>query len=360
MTVDGEEIEYFNNVNMSFGVSEMGTEGVCSACFTFAVPLALYPHYDMIFEGGKTVYLTLLSSSGGGYTSQPFYINAKSVDDVSVNVTCYDRMMFTECDFPCTEEDFVDLSGNEIGMDINTVFTKIKDACGFETVIFPDTNTQAAIGDISKNNLLGKTCHAVLSMLSQACCGYWCTQSSSVRPSLVFVPFGGTSDWYKTVYSERYTKIKKLGSIQPRMVYMSDGSICYGGDTGGADTVIIDTPIASKELWSAVSDRVSRAIYIYTAWCSDIAVLDVIPDLPAAVQFEGEEKLKIANYGDIDFLACGIIARLGSNRVDDGSWAYVSRKKRELNERPKFEQICKNVKITKNGGIKFVYVNENE
>lgn len=346
-------------MNMSFGVSEMGTDGVCSACFKFAVPLAIYPHYDMIFEGGKTVYLTLLSSSGDGYTSQPFYINAKTIDDVSVNVTCYDRMMFTECDFPCTEDDFKDMNGDEKGMDINTVFSRIVTECGFMSVIFPDKNTLSVIGDMPKNTLLGKTCHDVLLMISQACCGYWCTQSSSVRPSLVFVPFGGTSDWYKTVYSEHYTKIKKLGSIQPRMVYMSDGSICYGGDTGGADTVIIDTPIASKELWSAVSDRTYRALYIYSAWACDTAVLDVIPDLPVAVSFKSEDAPRIANYGNIEFSACGIIADIGCNRVDDGAWKYMSRSRRELNERPKFEQICKNVKITKNGGIKFVYVNEN-
>lgn len=346
-------------MNMSFGVSEMGTEGVCSACFTFSAPLALYPDYDNVFMGGKTVYLTLLSDSGNGYTSQPFYINSKSIDDTAVNITCYDRMMFAECDFPCTEEDFIDLSGKEIGMDINTVFAKIKDACSFEAVIFPDTNTQAAIGDISKNNLLGKTCHAVLSMLSQACCGYWCAQHNSLLPSLVFVPFGASLNWYKNANSKYYAQIKKLGKIRTRMIYMSNGSVEYGGDTGGADTIIIDTPIANRELWSAVSDRTYNVLYTYTAWACDTAVLDVIPELPIAMNFEGEESPRTVNYGNIEFLSCGIIANIGSNRVDGGEWKYISRSKRELNNRPKFDQICGNSKITKNSGLKFVYINKN-
>lgn len=361
MTVDGEEMEYFNNLNMSFGVSEMGTEGVCSACFTFAVPLAVYPNYDTVFKGGKAVYLGIKSESGEevNYTSQPFYINAKSIDDISVTVTCYDRMMFTECDFPCTEEDFIDLSGAEMAMDINTVLSRIASACGFLTTIFPDKSTLAAVGDLPKGTLIGKTCHSVLLMISQACCGYWCTRSDTILPSLVFVPFGGTSDWHNKLYSEYHTTIKELGSIQPRTVYMSDGSVSFGGDAGGADTILIDTPISNVELWSSVSMRVTASMYIYYAWECETAVLDVIPDFPIAIQFEEEEHIRIVNNCNVEFLSCGIIARIGSNRVDSGAWAYVSRKKRELNERPKFEQICGNTKITKNSGVKFVYINEN-
>ena len=336
----------------------MGTSGVCQAAFSFDVPFSEYPFYDSTFAGGLTVYLIQPNDNGGNY-SQPFYISSKTVSDDIINVKCYDRMTYTSCDFPCTEDDFVDANGNEIGMKINNVFSRIVNECGFMTIIFPDTNSLTAVGDIPRDMLQGKSCRDVLTALSEASCGYWCCQQNSVKPSLVFVPFGST-EWAKYVCSEEYSEIKKTAMVQIRSVHMKSVNIVFGGDTGGTDTITIDTPLASKELWSAVSDRTSRILCIYQGWQCENAVLDGLAELPLLVYFGDEEKPRYANYCNMEITASGIYASIGCNNVDEGEWTYKTRVKREFEHRYKEGESWKNVKITKNGGLKFVYINENE
>ncbi len=54
-------------MEMSFSVSGMGTSGVCSECFTFALPLSEHPNYATEFPGGTAVQL------GGTAPSPVFY-----------------------------------------------------------------------------------------------------------------------------------------------------------------------------------------------------------------------------------------------------------------------------------------------
>ena len=338
-------------MELSFAVSGMGTSGICSQCFSFAVPLAEYPFYSSEFPGGSCVQL-----SGSGGSTQVFYISSKSDDDVSVKITCYDRMTFTEADFPCTEEEFYDSDGEEIPMRTDTVLSRICSECGFAHYFVNDENLLTAVPTLEKSFLFGRTCHDILSALSEAFCGYWCC--SGTLEDLVFVPFGTDISEiapYQTS-SQYHEKLRENSSAMISKVYLTNNETEFGNSPTGIDTVSINTSLASQALYSALNDRIAC---VYSGIKCGSAYLVSLPRPPMIVEFAGEEYPQYVNYCSAKISSRGILASLGRNKTDEGTWVYKNRTRRELEKRYAEGDIWKNVKITKKGGFSIVYYNAN-
>lgn len=331
----------------------MGTAGVTSAMFSFDVPLTEYPDYTTAFPGGAEVVLSCMSKEGYANYSRTFYVSSKSADDTKISVKCYDRSIYTECDFPCEDTDFTDSDGNEIKMNINTVLTRIAGACGFSMCgVGADVETDF---ELPKSILQGRSCHDVLNSVSVLLCGYWVYQDTDSGMHLIAI--GSTNNFTNSVYALKHEKLRQTSSIQINSVYMTNGAEICGGNAGGTDTVTIDSAAATKELYSEVSGRFTG--YLYGGYSCDNALLSAVTAFPLLINFEGEDTPLYANYCDIKISSSGILASCGCNTVDEGAWTYKTRTKRELEKKYSEGDTWTNTEITKSGGIKMVYVNEN-
>lgn len=319
----------------------MGTSGVTTACFTFDVLLSEFPE-DSIAGGSEVII------SGAG--TRTFYVSSTSSENGIVSVTCYDKMLFTECDFPCSDEDFpVDEDGVESEMDISVCLERIANICGFRGCFYPADVVGEAYFQLPKSSLSGRSCRDVLSIAAEAVCGYWVCQSTS----LFLIALGASNNMTgitSASYHEKFTTSK----IQISSVCMTDGDYVYGNDTGTINTIKIDTPAASLKLYDAVSKRLNG--YSYKSFKCSHALLDTIPEFPAEISFKGAGEMPVNNF-DISFSSAGIIASVGNNSAGSVEWKYRSR--REIEQRYKEGETWSNIEITKNGGFKTVYRNEN-
>lgn len=353
--VDNNEIGHFGNVTMSFAVSGMGTSGVCSKCFSFSVPLSEHEDYFTSgeFGGGKSVYLM-------GYDTTPtFYISSKSADDISINVTCFDRMTFAEADFPCSEDDFRDIDGNEAGMDINTALNRIASACGVSACFLNDSALVTAVSELPGSMLFGHTCRDVLTALSNAFCGYWCCVNDvNGGGNFMFIPFGKDISEITPAFtdSDQYEKLNTSSSVDIKNVFLSDNIHNYGSDPGGTDTVRINTVLASSGLYDALYERVRT---IYSGISCKNAYLLTLPTMPLRIKFADEEAVQYMNYCTVNISSQGILSSVGRNKVDEGTWTYKNRTQRETDRRYAEGDVWKNTELTKKDGLKMVYVNEN-
>ena len=331
----------------------MGTSGVTSAMFSFDVPLSEHQNYASSFPGGAEVVLSNISEYGYDNYSRTFYISSKSPSDTVVSVKCYDRSIYTECDFPCEDTDFIDNDGNEKKMPMLTALERIANACGFFGCLM-GTEILAEF-ELPKSMLQGRSCHDVLNSVSVLLCGYWVYQEASGGLHLIAV--GGQNNFLHSVSADNHEKLQQTSLIQINSVYMTNGSDICGGDTGGTDTITIDSPAADQQIWSEVYDRTVG--YTYGGYDCKNALLSAIPDFPMLVDFDGEKNPLYANYCDMRISSSGILASCGCNAVDEGEWTYKTRTKRELEKKYGEGDTWNNTEITKTGGIKYVYVNEN-
>ena len=328
---------------MSFSVPGIGTEGVCSKCFTFAVPSFEHSGYE--FPGGTQVTLN---------GSTVFYVASKTADAISMKITCYDRMTNTEEEFPCTDNDFIDYihDNREKPMLTSIVLGRICTACGFSgySMIGADTLLEA-VPEIWKAQLMGRTCHDILIMLSQAFCGYWCC--SGLANTLLFVPFGSVPQSTASASAEYHEILNNTSSMVITNFYLTGNGEEYGtpGDSG---TIHIDTPLACPELYAVLS---SRAVYCTGVNCAN-AYIDSLPDIPMKASFAagGSEYI---TYCTAKISSKGILASLGRNLADEGNYIYKKRTRRELDKRYAEGDIWNNVQITKKDGLAIVYYNAN-
>lgn len=335
----------------------MGTEGVVSTMFSFSVPLSEYPNFTDSIPGGAEIILQKIFPEDGHVMEERiFYVSSKSCDDVKVTIKCYDRMIYAECGFPCTDTDFVDSDGNEKGLSVGTVLDRIAQECGLGGIVF-DTVTAAALDfDMPKSMLMGHSCRDILSALSQVLCGFF-TYNSGINITY-FIGLGNEENGNLT-YCGKHEKIRDKSYLLIDNVYMTDSSgNVYGGASGGADTITIDSQLASLALYQMLSSRIGT--YIYHGWDCSTAIFSGIPELPMAVNFEDEDNPRYANYYDIELSSDGIIGSIGCNAVDEGAWIYKGRTQRELAKRYSEGDTWGNIKLTKTGGLKFVYRNLNK
>ncbi|MCI5751472.1 MAG: hypothetical protein MR038_03185 [Oscillospiraceae bacterium] len=343
---------HFGDMRMTSSCNGMGTEGVVSAMFTFSVPLSEYPNYTDSIPGGAEIILQKISPEDGHIMEgRIFYVSSKSSDDVKVTVTCYDRMAYTECEFPCTDEDFSDSEGLSVG----TVLDRITQECGLHAIQFDTITVKSLDFELPKSMLSGRSCRDVLSALSQVLCGYFVYDS--YFNNVYFIAFGSEEHGNLTNCT-KHEKIRDTSYLMRNNVYMTDSSgNVYGGTSGGSNTITVDSQLASLALYQMLTERIGT--YIYRGWDCGTAIFSGIPEVPMAVYFEDEENPRYANYYDIELSSDGIVGSIGCNAVDEGAWVYKGRTQRELEKRYSEGDTWKNVQLTKKDGIRYVYVNEN-
>lgn len=352
--INNSEIYHFGDMRMTCSCDGMGTEGVVSAMFSFSVPVTEFTDPASAIPGGAEIVLQKIHDGSVGDT-RVFYVSSKSSDDVKVTVKCYDRMTYTECDFPCTDEDFIDSNGKEKGLSVGTVLDRITEECGLNAILF-DTVTLAAIDfDMPKSMLAGHSCRDVLSALSQVLCGYFAYDGLHAR----FIAIGAENENGDRILSEKHERIRNTSYIEIKNLYMTDSSgKTYGGASGGSGTITIDSQLASADLYEMLSGRIGD--YFYSGWDCNNAILSGIPYFPSTFIFDDEENPRYANYYDVQLSSDGIVGSIGRNAIDEGTWVYKGRTQRELAKRYSEGDTWGNVKITKTGGLKFVYRNENK
>lgn len=343
-------------MRMTCSCNGMGTEGVVSAAFTFSVPLSEHPLYAQTIPGNSEIILQKLQDGKVG-ESRVFYASKKSSDDTKITVSCYDRMTYTDEDFPCTDNDFVDDEGNEKGLPVGTVLDRISDACGFAGIMF-DTATAAALDfEMTESMLWGRSCRDVLSTLSKVLCGYFA--HDGFFNYVYFIALGKEAENGKLINSAKHEKVRDTTYLRINNVYMTDTSDnSYGGYSGGSDTIAIESQLASLALYLNVSERLDA--YYYCGWACDNAILSGIPEFPLTVYFEEEKSPRYANYYDVELSSDGIIGSIGRNTVDESAFVYKERKRRELEKKYSEGDKWNNIKITKKSGLKLVYRNENK
>jgi len=357
----GYEIKKFNNASIAVSFDGMGTAGIASVGFSFSVPVSAYPNYGVIFEGGAQVSVHGYTGTGGqSFQSQTFYVSSKSSDGNIVSIKCYDRMTYAEADFPCTEEEFYDHDGNEVGMPAALVMNRICAEMGL-TLQLNDDGLSEFLTDfvIPKSLLFGKTCRDVLNTFAQALCGVWCCRGTR----LLFVPFGADiTDFAEIQASAVYHEnLKNTSRILLDSCFMTDNTNSYGQQITGSGTVNINTPLACPGLYTAVANRVKT---LYTGYSCGNAYINALPAFPMSCAFKednpnGVPPPRPVNYCSVKLTKKGALASLGMNRIDEGEWVYKNRTRRELDSRYKDGDLWGNTEITKKDGIKHVYVNEN-
>ena len=237
-------------------------------------------------------------------------------------------------------------------MPISTVLANIAQECGFTAIMdMPEIEF-----DIPKSMLMGHTCRDVLSELSRILCGFFAYDS--YLNIVNFLAFSDESQGYR-INCGKHEKIRDTSSMPINNVYMTDsGGYVYGGSLGGSNTITINSQLASAALYQMLSERIG--MYIYRGWDCGTAIFSGIPEFPAAVYFEDEENPRYANYYDIELSSDGIVGSIGCNAVDEGAWIYKGRTQRELAKRYSEGDTWGNIKLTKTGGLKFVYRNLNK
>lgn len=325
--------------------------------FTFSVPISEYPLYADFIPGGSEVILQRIYPEDGHVMEERiFYVSSKSPDDIKITVKCYDRMTYTECNFPCTDDDFVDPDGNEKGLSVKTVLYRIERECGINAIEFDLTTLEALNFDMQKSMLSGRSCRDVLSALSNVLCGFFVYDSFNNK---MFFNAFGREEQGKLINSTYHEMIRDTSCLQINNVYMTDSSgNVYGGSSGGSNTITVDSQLASLALYQMLTKRIGT--YIYRGWDCDTAIFSGIPEFPMAVYFEDEENPRYANYYDIELSSDGIVGSIGCNAVDEGTWTYKGRTQRELTKRYSEGDTWGNIKLTKTGGLKFVYRNLNK
>ncbi|MGN1415460.1 MAG: hypothetical protein ACI4XF_01335, partial [Oscillospiraceae bacterium] len=129
---------YFGDMRMTCSCDGMGTEGVVSAMFTFSMPITETADPSSAVPGGAEVILQRMDNENIA-ESRVFYVSTKSSDDIKLTVKCYDRMTYTECDFPCTDDDFADSDVLPVG----TVLSRITQECGLGAILFDSVTLSA-------------------------------------------------------------------------------------------------------------------------------------------------------------------------------------------------------------------------
>lgn len=352
--INGTEITHFGDMRMSCSCDGMGTEGVVSAAFTFAVPLSEHPRYSETIPGNAEIVLQKIHDGSVGDT-RIFYVSTKSSDDTKVTVRCYDRMTYTDTDFPCTNEDFVDSEGKEKKLPVGIVLNRISEACGIGAILFDTVTVNALDFEMTDSMLWGRSCRDVLSTISKLICGYFVFDGMNTY----FIALGREAENGSPIDCGKHEKLRYTTYLQINNVYMTDTSgKSYGGFSGGSDTIAIESQLASSALYQTVSGRIGT--YYYRGWDCDTAIFSGIPNFPILVHFEDEEDPRYANYYDVKLSSDGIIGSVGCNIVDESAFVYKERKQRELEKKYSEGDTWNNTEITKKGGIKFVYKNENK
>ena len=337
LTVDGSSQTYFGDMRISFDRGGVGS-GVCSRQFEVTIPFTRASG----FRGGAEV---VLSGSGGSAT---FYISSAVEKNGNVELVCYDRALFLECVCPIDENAF---ENDEI--DAGTVLDAIGEECGLP-VFWSDGALLSALPKLPKDMVYQQKCRDILEDIAAACGGYFACRGDD---GIYFYSVGQVDNLISESVS-LHEKVKRNGSKSYMGLSMKGNGrefSTFDGLSGDPTVMYIDTELACKELFLAVSDKINNAET--DAWECGRAELTRLIELPVKISFGSGEAL-IAGRCSMSIDSFGIHASLGAD-IPSESWEYKGKTDRETDKRIKSGELCKNAVLSTSGGMKFVYVNEN-
>ena len=336
LKIDGADIKYFSDVEISYSVSGYGTEGVCSQMLTFSLPTFMYGPDD--FNRYDPVILTAEIIS-----IPTFYLSDKNPSGNKISVTCYDRTIFADRTVLFSDEDITDDK-----IPLSTVISRIEGKCGFSVSV---GDIIGGIADVPKDMVIGKTARDILSSLAKAAAGCF---AMGTGDTLSFVPFARNGEMFGYAEPEKYSTIVYGMSKTVSVITLTDGSRRYSSGTAldPSQELIISTPLVAPSMMKTMIDYYSQKTY--QAWgCDNMVLPDYIP-LGSSVKF-GNLKLPV-NYLRAKITAGGMYASIGNNAVScDG---FSSLEDRAIAGKVGIGETNGSTKITRDG-VKFVYVNEN-
>lgn len=272
MAIDGVAVSEFGNITVKRACSGVGTSGICTSSLTFTVSAPLTASIAAPVE---------ITGIDGLPT---FYISSRVPSGSIINVTCYDRMAFTNMELPTgdiTTSDGRISIGSVMGLIIRTV-GEIDSWGGLPEWI--------SLQYVSINIFAGLTCSEILERISKAAVGIWQIQKNSEGDgiNLAFVSFPST---ISLVNIEEHTALAVGADYEVKGITATDGegNIHARGNTSIKYTTLNTsseyiTEAGATEIWDRVRDKAVTAVqcdkcvlpFMPTVCCS--AVFAQYPD----------------------------------------------------------------------------------
>lgn len=241
-----------------------------------------------------------------------YYIANRPLSNGVTQVTCYDRMAYSDRAFP-----YSDFNANTIP--IADIMRKIADVCGVGNCV----GVPSWITGMSKTKLQG-TCADIMTAIAETACGFW---RVSYDNNYEFVPFGSFT---ATMTVNKHTALNIGNSYSVQGVQGTDGSgnVYTAGSTAlhSYDGIIIDSDLITgegvSEIWTRAKDTVMTAV------SCEKSIVDSIPEINTLVTF-GQGGSHIINNISCSVSAGGIVASLQGNAPSGdeiGTRGIISRK----------------------------------
>lgn len=294
------DIKDFGDITASRACDGLGMSGLTTSQIGFSV------YGDFYASRAATVEL-----SGVGDLPK-YYIATRSTSNGVTQITCYDRMAFSDTEFP-----YSDFTSNVIP--IADVLQKIADACGVNKC----TGVPPWIGKLPKTKLQG-TCADIMSNIAEAACGFWRVSADN---NYEFVPFGSISG---TMVVNKHSPLNIGNSYSVKGVKCTDGNgriYIAGNDTFHSyDGIIIGSDLINEdsvgEIWSRVNGDERIPINC------EKSIVEKIPEINTLVTF-GQGGDYVINNISCSISAGGIVAHLQGNAPSGdeiGTRGIISRK----------------------------------
>lgn len=300
ISVLGSELKNFGNITVSRACDGVGMNGLTTSQISFSVP------GEITAPRAAEVELT-------GVGSLPkYYIANRSMSNGVTQVTCYDRMAYSDTAFP-----YSDFTANTIP--IADIMRKIADVCGVDNCV----GVPSWITGMSKTKLQG-TCADIMTAIAEAACGFW---RVSYDNDYEFVPFGS---YTATLTVDKHTALNIGSSYSVQGVQGTDakGNVFTRGSSAlhSYDSIIIDSDLITDEGVAEIWGRAENAEM--TAVSCDKSIVSSIPEINTMVTF-GQGGSYIINNISCSVSAGDIVASLQGNAPSGdeiGTRGIISRK----------------------------------
>lgn len=368
--VDGTEINYWNNAVISADCG-VGLSGVTMAQFTFDIPKRTYD--ISLFRGGQNVSVRG-RSQGGMDSSAGFVLYSANVNGDVITITAYDKAMTLDAEITLKDEDFSGKptgtgkteyrfvnkntsSGNEDdttavrSIATSAVMSKISSDCGVQITLpngFAQSNPTMRMDSVYQ-----KSCRSILEDIASASGGFFMFSQQNAR--MVFIPFSATGE--ATGGFTYYSKIKAGNTRTYDSVVMKGNSMTYTAGSSEwrkADTHETDTQFASQKNCDALLTAIQHPVQ---GWNCDNVSASAMYFPGVIVSFAGGEKYALRRVRMK--LGKMLMCSMGFD-VPSRTYTYIPLNQRSLAERIANGEINKNVKVSKSGGLQYVFVKEDK
>lgn len=241
-----------------------------------------------------------------------YYIATRSMSNGITQVTCYDRMAYSDTAFP-----YSDFIGDRIP--ITDILQKIADVCGVGNCL----GVPFWISSMPKTKLQG-TCADIMTAIADAACGFW---RVSYNNNYEFVPFGS---YTATMTVEKHTALNIGNGYSVQGVRGTDakGNVYTAGSTSihSYDSITIDSDLITADGVAEIWERAEGTEMV--AVNCEKAIVGSVPEINTMTTF-GQGGSYIINNISCSISAGGIVASLQGNAPSGdeiGTRGFISRK----------------------------------